>query len=44
MGPKVEAVIQFLELGGKRAIIGRLEEGLDVITGQAGTHIVGDAV
>ncbi|MBW1945056.1 MAG: carbamate kinase [Deltaproteobacteria bacterium] len=43
MGPKVEAAIRFLELGGKRAIIGRLEEGLEVITGQAGTHIVDNA-
>jgi len=41
MGPKIEAVIQFLRTGGKRALItspDRLSEALD---GRAGTHFVG---
>jgi carbamate kinase len=40
MGPKIDAAIQFLEGGGKRVMIGRLEEVLPVLRGHTGTHIV----
>ncbi len=43
MGPKVEAAIRFMERGGKRVIIGHLEESLAALTGKAGTHIVLDS-
>jgi len=39
MGPKVLAVIRFLEAGGKRAAIGHLEQAIDVLDGKAGTQI-----
>jgi carbamate kinase len=42
MGPKVEAAIRFLEMGGKRAIIGALAEALPALRGEAGTHVVSD--
>ena len=42
MGPKIDAAIQFLEGGGKRVMIGRLEDVLPVLRGQTGTHIVAD--
>ena len=44
MGPKVEAAIRFLEGGGKRVVIGHLEEALPAITGETGTHILADDV
>ncbi len=40
MGPKVEAVIQFLEYGGKRAIIADLDNAYEALLGQTGTHVV----
>ncbi len=40
MGPKVEAVIRFLERGGDRAIITTPEHLADALLGHAGTHIV----
>ena len=40
MGPKVEAAIRFLEGGGKRVIIGDLEEALPALRGETGTHVV----
>ncbi|MEC7861219.1 MAG: carbamate kinase [Verrucomicrobiota bacterium] len=40
MGPKIEAAIRFIEGGGKRAIIGHLEEALPVLRGETGTHII----
>ena len=40
MGPKVQAAVQFLEQGGKRAIICELKEVALAIQGQAGTVIV----
>jgi carbamate kinase len=43
MGPKVEAAIQFLEAGGKRAIITSLENAVPALRGETGTHIVHDA-
>jgi carbamate kinase len=39
MGPKVEAALTFLANGGKRAIIARLDQGLDALSGNAGTTI-----
>jgi len=42
MGPKVEAAIRFIEKGGKRAIIGHLDEALEALRGESGTHIVAD--
>jgi len=42
MGPKIEAAIRFLERGGKRAIIGHLNEVLPALRGETGTHIVSD--
>jgi len=39
MGPKVEAVIEFLEKGGKKAIIASLEKAGEALHGRAGTHI-----
>lgn len=42
MGPKIEAAIRFLEGGGKRVVIGHLEEALPALRGETGTHIVPD--
>ena len=39
MGPKVEAAANFVEGGGKRAIIAALQDGPRALAGQAGTHI-----
>ncbi len=40
MGPKIQAAINFLDGGGKRVIIGSLEEAMDALSGKTGTHIV----
>jgi carbamate kinase len=40
MGPKVEAAVQFIRQGGKRAIIASVEEIEPGIAGEAGTEIV----
>ena len=42
MGPKIEAAIKFIDGGGKRVIIGHLNEALPAIRGETGTHIVRD--
>lgn len=42
MGPKIDAAIQFLEGGGRRVMIGRLEEVMPILRGETGTHIVAD--
>lgn len=39
MAPKVEAAVAFVEAGGQSAHIGRLDAGLDVVEGRAGTTI-----
>lgn len=39
MAPKVEAAISFLERGGKRAHVARLDQGLEALNGTAGTTI-----
>jgi len=41
MGPKVEAAVQFLQSGGKRAVIASIEEIEKAVSGQAGTEVVG---
>ena len=42
MGPKIEAAIDFIERGGRRAVIGHLDEALDALTGATGTHVLAD--
>jgi carbamate kinase len=42
MGPKIDAAIQFLDGGGRRVMIGRLEDAVPILRGEAGTHIVAD--
>ena len=42
MAPKIEACIDFLEHGGRQAIISRPELLEDALVGRAGTHIVAD--
>jgi carbamate kinase len=39
MAPKVEAAVAFVEAGGVTAHIGRLDSGIDVVEGRAGTTI-----
>jgi carbamate kinase len=39
MAPKVEAAVSFVKDGGQRAIIARLDEGLEALSGDAGTTI-----
>ena len=39
MGPKVEAAVAFLRGGGRAAFIGRLDQGLETVNGEAGTAI-----
>lgn len=41
MGPKIEAVIEFLRSGGKRAMITNPDSLVDALEGRAGTHFVG---
>lgn len=40
MGPKVEAACNFLEKGGKKAIITSLEKAKDALKGKSGTHFL----
>ena len=40
MGPKVEAAVQFVESGGKQAVIAALADGPKAVEEQAGTRIV----
>ncbi|MGQ0815905.1 MAG: amino acid kinase family protein [Gemmatimonadota bacterium] len=39
MQPKVEAAVQFVKNGGRRAIIARLDQGLHALSGETGTTI-----
>lgn len=39
MAPKVEAALSFVKAGGRKAMIARLDQGLDALNGQAGTTI-----
>ena len=43
MGPKVEAACRFVEATGKTAMIGRLEDALELIEGTRGTLVEPDA-
>ena len=40
MGPKIEAACDFVRSGGQRAIIARLDQGLQAVQGAAGTTIL----
>jgi carbamate kinase len=40
MGPKVEAAMQFIQRGGKRAIITSIETIEDAVAGRAGTEVI----
>lgn len=40
MGPKIAAAIRFIEGGGRRAIIGHLDEAVPALLGESGTHVV----
>jgi carbamate kinase len=40
MGPKIEACCDFVAAGGVRAVIGALDQAVDVVLGAAGTTIV----
>jgi carbamate kinase len=40
MGPKVQAALNFLAAGGRRAIIAHLDQAADALAGKAGTHVV----
>ena len=42
MGPKIEAAANFTAKSGKRAVIGRLEDGLQLVLGNAGTEFIPD--
>ena len=42
MGPKVEAVCRFVEVTGNMAAIGRLEDAVAILRGDAGTIITAD--
>jgi carbamate kinase len=41
MGPKVESAIEFLNLGGKKAIITSMDRAAEALAGKAGTTITG---
>jgi carbamate kinase len=40
MGPKIEAIIKFLEQGGKQALITNPENIERALEGKTGTHLV----
>jgi carbamate kinase len=40
MGPKVDAAAQFIEAGGREAVISSLERAGDALAGRTGTRIV----
>jgi len=42
MGPKVDAACRFVEHGGRRAVIGSLDQIVDAVTGDAGTVVTPD--
>ncbi|HET9441368.1 MAG TPA: carbamate kinase, partial [Longimicrobiales bacterium] len=39
MAPKVEAAMSFVRAGGSKAMIARLDQGLEALNGEAGTAI-----
>ena len=42
MGPKVQAAVEFLQNGGKRAVIAHLHDAEAALKGQAGTQVLAD--
>lgn len=42
MGPKIDAAISFIEGGGERVIIARLDEAMPALEGRTGTHVCAD--
>lgn len=42
MGPKIEAAIGFIEQGGERVIICRLDDAMPALEGKTGTHVFAD--
>jgi carbamate kinase len=42
MLPKVEAAMQFVGNGGKRAVITRVDRIVDAVAGKAGTEFIND--
>jgi carbamate kinase len=42
MGPKILAAIRFIKHGGKKAHIGHLRKGYEVIKGKSGTTVLPD--
>jgi carbamate kinase len=42
MGPKMEAAIRFLDNGGRRVVIAKLDQAVAALRGETGTHIVAD--
>jgi carbamate kinase len=42
MGPKIEAAVRFLRNGGKKVIIGDLNQAMEALRGDTGTHLVPD--
>ncbi|MER8574540.1 carbamate kinase [Mesorhizobium sp. M1338] len=44
MGPKVSAAIEFIEATGKPAAIGKLDDAVEIVTGERGTWFEADAL
>lgn len=42
MGPKIDAAISFLEGGGERVIIAKLDDAMPALEGKTGTHVHAD--
>jgi carbamate kinase len=42
MGPKIDAAVRFLDSGGKRVVIAKLEDAVPALRGETGTHLVRD--
>ncbi len=42
MGPKIDAAIGFIEGGGERVIIAKLDDAMPALRGETGTHVVAD--
>ena len=42
MGPKIDAAIGFIEGGGERVIIAKLDDAMPALEGKTGTHVVAD--
>lgn len=40
MGPKIEAIVEFLDAGGERAVVADMEHLVDGVHGKAGTQVV----